>query len=48
MQLVEQGKLSLEDPINNRLSPPLQVPDEGFQKPDPRAPSDDSQPVSRI
>jgi CubicO group peptidase (beta-lactamase class C family) len=33
MQLVEQGKLSLDDPINNRLPPSLQVPDEGFQKP---------------
>jgi CubicO group peptidase (beta-lactamase class C family) len=33
MQLVEQGKLSLDDPINNRLTPSLQVPDEGFQKP---------------
>ena len=33
MQLVEQGKLSLDDPINNRLPPSLRVPDEGFQKP---------------
>lgn len=33
MQLVEQGKLSLDDPINDRLPPALQVPDEGFTKP---------------
>src|SRR5208282_812384 len=33
MQLVEQGRLSLDDPINDRLPPSLQVPDEGFQKP---------------
>jgi CubicO group peptidase (beta-lactamase class C family) len=33
MQLVEQGKLSLDDPVNNQLPPSLQVPDEGFQKP---------------
>src|SRR5580698_2561086 len=31
MQLIEQGKLSLDDPINNRLPPSLQVPDEGFR-----------------
>jgi CubicO group peptidase (beta-lactamase class C family) len=33
MQLVEQGKISLEDPINAHLPPSLQIPDEGFQKP---------------
>jgi CubicO group peptidase (beta-lactamase class C family) len=33
MQLVEQGKISLEDPINARLPANLQIPDEGFKKP---------------
>jgi CubicO group peptidase (beta-lactamase class C family) len=33
MQLVEGGKLSLDDPINDHLPPELRVPDEGFQKP---------------
>jgi CubicO group peptidase (beta-lactamase class C family) len=33
MQLVEAGKLSLDDPINDRLPPSLRIPDEGFHKP---------------
>jgi CubicO group peptidase (beta-lactamase class C family) len=33
MQLVEQGKIRLEDPINAHLSELLQIPDEGFRKP---------------
>ncbi len=33
MQLVEQGKLELSDPINRYLPKPLQVPDEGFAQP---------------
>jgi CubicO group peptidase (beta-lactamase class C family) len=33
MQLVEEGKLSLDDPINDRLPPALRIPDESFQKP---------------
>ena len=33
MQLVEQGKLSLDDPINDRLPPSLRIPDDGFHKP---------------
>jgi CubicO group peptidase (beta-lactamase class C family) len=33
MQLVEQGKLKLDDPINAHLPPALQVPDEGFKDP---------------
>ena len=33
MQLVEQGKLSLDDPINDHLPPALRIPDEGFKKP---------------
>jgi CubicO group peptidase (beta-lactamase class C family) len=33
MQLVEQGKISLEDPINAHLPGSLQIPDEGFKKP---------------
>ncbi len=33
MQLVEQGKLSLDDPINAHLSPRLRIPDEGFREP---------------
>ena len=33
MQLVEEGKLSLDDPINDRLPPSLRIPDEGFHKP---------------
>jgi CubicO group peptidase (beta-lactamase class C family) len=33
MQLAEQGKLSLNDPINQHLPPPLQIPDEGFSEP---------------
>jgi CubicO group peptidase (beta-lactamase class C family) len=33
MQLVEQGKISLDDPINQRLPDSLRVPDEGFRNP---------------
>ena len=33
MQLVEQGKIKLGDPINRYLPKPLQVPDEGFAQP---------------
>ena len=33
MQLVEEGKLSLDDPINDRPPPALRIPDESFQKP---------------
>jgi CubicO group peptidase (beta-lactamase class C family) len=33
MQLVEEGKLSLDDPINDRLPPSLRVPEDGFLKP---------------
>ena len=33
MQLVEQGRLSLDDPINAHLPKGLQIPDEGFQEP---------------
>jgi len=33
MQLVEGGKLSLDDPINDHLPPSLRIPDEGFLKP---------------
>jgi len=33
MQLAEQGKLTLNDPINQHLPPGLQVPDEGFSEP---------------
>ena len=33
MQLVEDGKLSLDDPINDHLPPELRIPDEGFHKP---------------
>jgi CubicO group peptidase (beta-lactamase class C family) len=33
MQLIEDGKLSLDDPINDHLPPTLRIPDEGFQKP---------------
>jgi CubicO group peptidase (beta-lactamase class C family) len=33
MQLVEEGKLSLDDAINDRLPPSLRIPDEGFHKP---------------
>jgi len=33
MQLVEGGKLGLDDPINDHLPPELRIPDEGFQKP---------------
>ena len=33
MQLIEQGKLGLDDPINDRLPEGLRVPDEGFREP---------------
>ena len=33
MQLVEQGKIKLSDPINRYLPKPLQIPDEGFSQP---------------
>jgi CubicO group peptidase (beta-lactamase class C family) len=33
MQLVEQGKLKLDDPINAHLPPKLAMPDEGFKDP---------------
>jgi len=33
MQLAEQGKLNLNDPINPHLPPQLQIPDEGFTEP---------------
>jgi CubicO group peptidase (beta-lactamase class C family) len=33
MQLVEQGKIKLTDPINRYLPKPLQIPDEGFAQP---------------
>jgi CubicO group peptidase (beta-lactamase class C family) len=33
MQLVERGKLKLDDPINDHLPDELDVPDEGFEQP---------------
>jgi CubicO group peptidase (beta-lactamase class C family) len=33
MQLVEQGKISLDDPINQLLPEALRIPDEGFRRP---------------
>jgi CubicO group peptidase (beta-lactamase class C family) len=33
MQLVEQGKISLDDPINDHLPEALRIPDEGFREP---------------
>lgn len=33
MQLVERGRLKLEDPINARLPDELDVPDDGFEQP---------------
>ena len=33
MQLVEQGKIGLDDPINSHLPPDLRIPDEGFRNP---------------
>jgi CubicO group peptidase (beta-lactamase class C family) len=33
MQLIEQGKLSLDDAVNDRLPERLQVPDDGFPEP---------------
>jgi CubicO group peptidase (beta-lactamase class C family) len=33
MQLIEQGKLTLDDPVNERLPEALRVPDDGFAEP---------------
>ncbi|HEY1719881.1 MAG TPA: serine hydrolase domain-containing protein [Magnetospirillaceae bacterium] len=33
MQLVEQHKITLDDPINDHLPPELRIPDEGFKEP---------------
>ena len=33
MQLVEQGRISLDDPVNDHLPPDLRLPDEGFRNP---------------
>ena len=33
MQLVEQGKLMLDDPVNDHLPQALRIPDEGFRDP---------------
>lgn len=33
LQLVEQGKISLDDPINSLLPEALRIPDEGFRQP---------------
>jgi CubicO group peptidase (beta-lactamase class C family) len=33
MQLVEQGRIGLDDPINDHLPPDLRIPDEGFRQP---------------
>ena len=33
MQLVEQGKIGLDDPINEHLPAGLRIPDEGFSRP---------------
>ena len=33
MQLVEQGRIGLDDPINDHLPPELRIPDEGFRHP---------------
>ncbi|MFQ5535713.1 MAG: serine hydrolase domain-containing protein [Sphingomonadales bacterium] len=33
MQLVESGKISLDDPINDHLPTALQIPDQGFTEP---------------
>jgi CubicO group peptidase (beta-lactamase class C family) len=33
MQLVEQGRIKLDDPINDHLPPDLRIPDEGFHEP---------------
>jgi len=33
IQLAEEGKLNLNDPINQHLPPQLQIPDEGFTEP---------------
>ena len=33
MQLVEQGRIKLDDPINDHLPPDLRIPDEGFRQP---------------
>jgi len=33
MQLVEQGRIKLDDPVNDHLPPDLRIPDEGFSRP---------------
>jgi CubicO group peptidase (beta-lactamase class C family) len=33
MQLVEQGKIKLDDPVNDHLPPALRIPEEGFRQP---------------
>jgi CubicO group peptidase (beta-lactamase class C family) len=33
MQLVERGKLQLDDPVNDHLPDELDIPDEGFERP---------------
>ncbi|MFN7573276.1 MAG: serine hydrolase domain-containing protein [Betaproteobacteria bacterium] len=33
LQLIEQGKLGLDDPVNDRLPPALRIPDDGFAEP---------------
>lgn len=33
MQMVEQGKLTLDDPVNDHLPEALRIPDEGFSEP---------------
>jgi CubicO group peptidase (beta-lactamase class C family) len=33
MQLVAEGKLALDDPINDHLPPELRIPDDGFREP---------------
>ncbi len=33
MQLVEAGKIGLDDPINEHLPPDLRIPDDGFREP---------------
>jgi CubicO group peptidase (beta-lactamase class C family) len=33
MQLVEQGRVKLDDPVNDHLPPELRIPDQGFRRP---------------
>lgn len=33
MQLVQQGRIGLDDPVNQHLPPHLRLPDEGFEQP---------------